>query len=252
MSQKQITVKEVSRLIQIEDGEAWTTSVVIAEQFGRPHKNVLQSLDALIADGTIERGLEIEPTLRAVPGPNGAVRQERVYRLNERAALIAMPFIGGRKSRDGQKRLVDAFLSMRKLLKQHDAYRHTAEWLESRQNGKVIRVEFTDGVKEFVEYATRQGSQNASKYYMALTKMENQALFLIGKAVGENFRDTLGTSQLLNLATAEIVAQRALREGMAKQLHYKDIYQLAKQKVLSLADLVGKTLPAKATNRIAA
>ena len=46
--------------------------------------------------------------------------------------------------------------------------------------------------------------------------------------------------------------QRALREGMAQKMYYKDIYQLAKQRVESLAAMVGKSLPGNRTRRIAA
>jgi phage regulator Rha-like protein len=244
--------KRSAGLIQISDGEAWTTSLVIAEEFGRPHKNVLQSLDALIEDGTLDRGLEIAPTIRDVAGPKGAIRQERAYRLNERAALIAMPFIGGRKSREGQKRLVDAFLAMRKFLKQQDAYRATLEWQEARASGKVVRLEFTDGVQDFVDYAIRQGSRNADKYYVALTKMEYRALFLLDHPSVAGLRDKLNVVQLVNLATAEAVAQRALRDGMAAGMHYKAIYQEAKQRVDALAAMVGKSLPGDRLRRIAA
>jgi Rha family phage regulatory protein len=244
---KPSTKHHATNLIQLESGEAWITSLVIAEEFGRPHKNVLQSLDSLIADGTIN-GLEIKP----VEYVDAKGESRRAYKLNKRAALIAMPFIGGKKSRDGQKRLVDAFLTMERHIRQQDAYRATLEWQQARASGKVIRLEFTDGVAEFVDYAERQGSRNSRKYYMALTKMEYRALFLVGQAVGEAFRNKLDVQQLVNLATAEAIAQRALREGMVQKMYYKDIYQLAKQRVESLAAMVGKTLPGNRTRRIAA
>jgi phage regulator Rha-like protein len=70
--EKQITHKHDGSLIQISDGEAWTTSLVIAEEFGRPHKNVLRAIDDLIADGTIDR-LNFEPA--DFIDKNGADRQ---------------------------------------------------------------------------------------------------------------------------------------------------------------------------------
>jgi Rha family phage regulatory protein len=245
--EKQITPRQASKLIQLSNGEAWTTSLIIAEEFGRPHKNVLRAIDELIASKEIN-GLKFEPV--EYIDEKGEAR--RMYRLDERAALIAMPFIGGKKSFDGQKRLVDAFMAMRRILRQLDAHRASAEWLEARASGKVVRLQFTDGVQEFVEYAEQQNSRNARKYYMALTKMEYRALFLIGQAVGEGFRSKLNITQLVNLATAEAIAQRALREGMAAQMYYKDIYQVAKQRVESLAAMVGKSLPGEITRRLAA
>lgn len=233
-----ITTKEAKQLIKIADGDAWTTSLVIADQFGRPHKNVLREIDGLIEDGTIDR-LSFEP----ISYTDEMNRSQRAYKLNERASLIAMPFIGGKRSREGQRKLVDAFLAMRQIIKQQDAYRTTVEWKEARQSGKVIRLTTTDVIQEFVGYAKAQGSENAENYYMQITKMEYRAIFLIDKAVGDGFRDRLNTMQLLNLATAESVAQRALKDGMDEGLHYKAIYQKAKTQIEQLGRLIGKTLP---------
>lgn len=235
-----------NQLIQIESGEAWTTSLAIAEVFDRQHKNVLRELDSLIDDGTLERELEIEPTFREVPGPNGATRRERYFRLNERAALIAMPFVGGAKSREGQKRLVDAFMAMRRLLRQHEAHGRTADWIEARSKGKEIRHDHTDVIKDFIIYAHNQGSKSASKYYMQITRMSYREIFAVGKeAVEKNFRDGLSTIQLINLATAESIIIKALQEGMAGELHYKDVYRLARDRVSSLCTLIGRTVPAR-------
>lgn len=235
-----------SKLIQIESGEAWTTSLAIAEAFGRAHRSVLESLDSLIADGTLEREHEIVPTFREIPGPNGATRQERCFRLNERAALIAMPFVGGAKSRDGQKRLVDAFMEMRRILRQHEAHGRTVDWVEARGKGKEVRHDATDAIKDLIEYAKEQGSRNAHRYYLAITRMGYREIFNIGKeAVEDNFRDGLSTTQLVNLATAETIIVRALNEGMAQGLHYKDVFRLAQNRVASLCSLIGKTVPAK-------
>lgn len=244
--QSKPVVPAANGLIQIESGEAWTTSLAIAEAFGRAHRSVLESLDTLIADGTLDRKHEIMPTMRDIPGPKGAVRQERYFRLNERAALIAMPFIGGRQSRVGQKRLVDAFMEMRSILRQHDAYGRSADWIEARAKGKEIRHDNTDVIKDFIAYAFSQGSRSAQKYYMQLTKMSYREIFVIGKeAVEKNFRDGLSTAQLVQLATAETIIIKALLEGMAKEIPYKDIYRLARDRVASLCELIGKTPPAK-------
>lgn len=242
-----INQKQSGNLIELSNGEAWTTSLIIADEFGRRHADVLKSIDALIADSTLN---ERDFSLVDYRDAKGEAR--RAFRLTERAALIAMPFIGGRKSREGQKRLVDAFMAMRRVLKQHDAHRASAEWLEARASGKVARLTFTDGVQDFVEYAIRQGSTNADQYYRALTKMEYRALFLIEHRSVTGMRDQLNTVQLVNLATAEAVAQRALRDGMAAGMHYKAIFQEAKQRVEALASLIGKSLPGNDARRLAA
>jgi Rha family phage regulatory protein len=99
----------VASLCRVSDqGEIVTDSLVIAEEFGRAHKNVLASLDSLIEDNVIN-GLDFKP----VEYRDGKGEFRRAIELTERGALIAMPFIGGRKSKEGQVRLVNAFISMR-------------------------------------------------------------------------------------------------------------------------------------------
>jgi Rha family phage regulatory protein len=104
-------VPSATCLVRLRQGQLVTSSPIIAVEFARRHDNVLQSLDSLIADGTLNH-LEF----KAVKYIDEKGEARRAIELTERGALIAMPFIGGKKSRLGQVRLVDAFLAMRSLL----------------------------------------------------------------------------------------------------------------------------------------
>lgn len=101
----------VSALVHMRHGEPVTDSVSIAHEFARAHKSVLRTLDSLVADGTLN-GHDFVP----VEYVDAKGEKRRAIELNERGALVAMPFIGGRNSRAGQSRLVDAFLAMRQRL----------------------------------------------------------------------------------------------------------------------------------------
>ena len=48
---------------------------------------------------------------------------------------------------------------------------------------------------------------------------------------------------ITKIQPAERIAQKAIRDGIAMQMHYKKIYQLAKQRVVTFAELVGQTKP---------
>lgn len=98
--------------VREEDGKIVTDSQIIADQFERRHGNVLTSLDGLIADGTLS-----QLDFKSAEYLDEQSKPRRMFELTERGALIAMPFIGGRKSRQGQVRLVDAFTSMRDELR---------------------------------------------------------------------------------------------------------------------------------------
>jgi Rha family phage regulatory protein len=98
-------------VVQVYSDQLFVDSNAIAELFARPHKNVMRDIDALIENGTISR-LSLEP--RNYTDIRGKVQPS--YRLTERDALVLMPFIGGRKAAEGQAKLVDEFLLMRKML----------------------------------------------------------------------------------------------------------------------------------------
>jgi len=107
-------------LAHLHHGVPVTDSLTIAREFGRRHDNVLQTLESLIADGTVGR-LDFKETSYV----DNSNRSQRAIELTERGALIAMPFIGGRNSRAGQVRLVDAFMLLRQRAAEHRSESHT-------------------------------------------------------------------------------------------------------------------------------
>lgn len=157
--------QSLGQIVVITHGTPTTTSVVIAEKFCRPHKNVLQSIDGLIQNGTIDR-LDFKPIFYT----DEMNREQRAYQLSERAALISMPFIGGKKSRDGQRILVDAFLAARGEITRLRRMHTDPTWQQARIEGQTARREETDVIKAFVEYAIQQGSKSASRYFLCITK----------------------------------------------------------------------------------
>jgi phage regulator Rha-like protein len=93
----------MNNLVTLNNGVASTTSLIIAEQFGRKHSHVIRSIEKVIGRYGIVPTSYLDATNHAY----------KMYELPEREALIVMPFIGGQKSIDGQERLVDAFLAIR-------------------------------------------------------------------------------------------------------------------------------------------
>ena len=152
-------------------------------------------------------------------------------------AFLAMGFTG-KKAAHWKEAYINAFNAMEKRLTKNT---QDLEWKQARLQGKQARKSFTDEVKTFVEYATEQGSGSAFRYYGNLTTMEYKALELIErscKKVPDDFRDTLDSMDLCFLATAEQVAKNSLKEGMNRELPYKEIFKLAKRRVEDFARTV--------------
>jgi len=89
--------------------------------------------------------------------------------------------------------------------------------------------------------ANKSATMSRKRYYANISKMENQALFLLEQKY-KNLRDALDIHQLSTVKSADMIVMKALSDGMAQGLHYKDIYKLAKLRVESFAEIIGKTL----------
>lgn len=102
-----------------------------------------------------------------------------------------------------------------------------------RAEGKMIRRAKTDAIQEFIEYAKSNGSQASERYYQIITKATNDIL-----NIGAGQRDNLTTNQLEHLAMVERVIANALKDGVSKNLNYKDIYKLAATKARQVYGIV--------------
>lgn len=230
-------------IVEICGGKLLCDSRVLAEKFGKQHKNVLQKIDKLKRD--LENLTAETLTVRKVKFPLSFEEKEhlssrgqtyRYVRMNKPAySLLVMEF-SGKKAFKTKLLFNDAFYQMEQALLRQD----NLEWKGTREQGKQIRLELTDEIKIFVEYAVNQGSKSAHRYYGNISKMQYVALGWIAynEKVSKDFRDTLDSMDLNHLLAAENVARKALLEGMDKELHYKDIFQLAKSTVMQLADIM--------------
>ncbi len=211
----------LSLIIHGDNNQICIDSRNIAKQFGRNHKNVLQTLDNLLADGTISR-LESKPSNYVKRG-----KEYRRYELNKAGFLKAMPFIGGRKSREGQRRFVDEFLRLEAALERQAKERTSMAYQVARSSGKNSRGVLTDAIQEFVAYAKQQGSNNADRYFPSITKAIQKSILAIDPHVTD-VRELLTAIQLANLSICELTAAQVLTEGMVLKLPYKEIYQMMK------------------------
>ena len=125
-----------------------------------------------------------------------------------------------------KKELVRQFYAMRRLLME----RQTQVWQETRYQGKLTRKAETDVIKQLVDYAKKQGSQNADKLYMTYSKLAN-------KIAGIDSRDAADVMQLNNLSVIENIILHCVQLGILEDKHYKQIYQDCKQRLMSYQEI---------------
>lgn len=221
-------------LVFQEKKELWTTSNLIAENFGKAHKHVLNKIDTLLEnlENLTDENLAVKHPEKFIEEnfENDRNREYRRYKLNKPAFTLLLMQFSGKKVIKAQRIFNQAFYEM----EQHILKMSNQSFQLAREQGKQARLEVTNSIKDLVEYATRQGSRNAKFYYSTITTETYKALGYLakGEKVKTGFRDYLDTFQLSELFIAEHYATQEIIKGMKEKLHYKEIYINAKNKVI--------------------
>lgn len=222
----------MNEIVNIQHRQAVTTSLKIAEVFGKKHKDVLRAIERISADLPEVSRRNFAP--RDYTDERG--KTWKTYEVNRDGfTLLAMGFTG-KKALIFKLQFIEAFNKMEKAL----LNQLNLSWQEQRAESKTARRVATDTIARFVDYAANQGSTSARMYYQNITKMTHNALFLVKQASPRPFRDMLDNMQLSFLTTAEYLIQQAIEDGMTAALHYRDIYQLARQRVEHYAEHLPK------------
>lgn len=240
------TVLDIPRadqaLVYADKGLVFTDTLKVAERFGKRHKNVLQAYDSLPKDDFSR--LNFQPSDYV----DERGKPQRLVRMTWKGfSMLAMGFTG-QKAYLWKQQFLDAFEMMgQEINRRRDTIserRARLDWQQARLEGKDARKHEVDTIAAFVEYATAQGSSNARHYYANVTTMTYKALFMVeqGLKIPNKLRDLLNGMQLSFLTTAEYVCANAIKDGMARELHYKEIYTMAKARVEQYAASVGRTL----------
>jgi Rha family phage regulatory protein len=219
------------KLVEINGEKLTTTSLIIAGQFGRRHGNVLNKLDVLVERGRIK--------IESSSYKNSQNKEQRMFVLDERSFLIAMPFIGGKKSEEGQVRLVDEFLRLQKELSRIREHRLSIDWKEARANGKCIRSNLSGVIQCLERLADQQGGLKSEKkenrhYYETITKMIYKEL--LGDSSLKKIRDEVDSLTLVFLSICEQSCAAEIERLVAIGVDYHDIYSEAKKRVITTVE----------------
>lgn len=217
-------------MVEVKRGKVYCTSLMFAEKFEMNHKHVLEKIRKLTVECSAMKKEFSEEEFT-----NKRNRKYPMFVMSEKGFMFLVMNSGAKEQNmsklwEVQIIFIEAFKNMEKLLLKQQTNQNNVEWLKHRELGKTQRLELTDTIKEFVDYATSQGSTSAKRYYGNITKMEYKALNFIqlGKP---KLRETLDTLELYQLLLAEDICKRSIKKNMENDCHYKEIYILAKQDV---------------------
>ena len=228
--------------VEIYNDEARCGTFALAKGFERDHHRVLALIEKYktrflrLNNNSRLNGFVI----RRVPVTKAGRPTDEIMLNQKQFIFLGTLFRNTERVLDFKEKLANDFVETIISLQSQRVDTKTREWLENRATGKIVRLDETDTIKDFVEYAKLQGSQNADNYYVALSKCVNAQLFIVdGKF--KNVREVMTATQLLDVKFADKIVANGLVEGMEQGLPYKEIYTLVKDRLITLAKMYGQS-----------
>ena len=233
-----------------KDDQFWTTSLDIAEKFGKMHKDVLKAIRNLECPEEF-KWRNFAPLSQTVRGGT----QEYYMISRDGFTLLAMGFTG-KEAIQWKIRYIEAFNRMeqtiRKFLRQKER-QLTLEWKKAREEGKISRRTTTDAIQEFCELAKSQGSQHSQFYYKSITDLIYDAAIIPGghKEIARrkkelkksNGREVMTLEELLKVEIIErFIVSRASKEALEGNKFYRDVYHSLKESLLRYGEMIEKRL----------
>ena len=233
-------------LVVIHGNELRCGTWLISEGFERKHAKVLElckkyekEMMEFENNKSLSKGFIINKIPKKTAG-----QPVREFLLNEGQTLFLGTLFRAKSGNDKVLRfkvkLAKDFIKQKKIINSLTKQRQNPEWVKNRAEGKIARRSETDTIKDFVEYATIQGSTHANKYYMLFTKLCNDQMFICNGKF-KNKREVMSASQLCEIKFADTIVSKWIINGMAQELPYKEIYQLVKEKIIAFAEIYGKS-----------
>ena len=211
----------MDELVVMRRKEAMTTSLMVAEVFHKRHDHVLRDI----------QNLDCSTEFRLLNFGESSYQNEQnkkqpMYYMTKDGFTFLVMGYRGKKAAEFKEAYISAFNKMEKFITE----KQSAEYLEARAAGKLVRKEETDTIKKLVEYAKEQGSGHADMLYVTYTKLAN-------KIVGISKREEASTIQLSNLTFIERAIWHTIEDGMKLGMYYKEIYKSCKAKIEQIQTL---------------
>ena len=208
-------------LVIINNDTPVTTSLKVAEVFGKEHRNVIRDIRDVIkqAGGMLknEQTPMFEETTY-IHEQNGQTYP--MYYLNRDGfTLLAMGF-NGKKALNFKLQYIKAFNRMEEKLKQLLSEGKNQIWFEVRQQAKDTYKDLGSVKKLFIEYARHQGYDGENKYIYSNLAIKTNQFVGLPKRGG---RDSGTIPQLNVLSIIENGMRETLIHGMDEGLHYTRI-----------------------------
>lgn len=226
----------VAPLVELDHGEVWTTSLLIAEKFGKQHKNVIQAI------GNLECSMEFAGlNFQLSEYTDSTGRTLPMYRVSRDGFSFLCMGFSGSKAAVWKEAFIGAFNRMEQELRRIAIQHASPDWIEARQSGKADRRDLTDAVQALCQRAHERGDSTTTLHLWetAATRVVTSALFETNGERITAIRDRLTARQLRRLGMAEEVYARALDSLIDTKAHHRAVNEQGKVAVLAFAAATG-------------
>lgn len=213
----------MEELVIIREDEVVCDNLQISSMFKKNHQHILRDIDKLTVQNWTVKNMFKESSYKA---ENGQVYR-KFYINRDGFSLLAMGFTG-KKALEWKLKYIQAFNEMEKKLKE----KQSVQWQQTRLESKNTRKLEAEEIKQLVQYAKAQGSENAEKYYITLSKLANKTV-----GISSTERERANINQLNTLILVENIINHRIQEGIKQGLHYKEIYQSCKERLKQFKEI---------------
>jgi Rha family phage regulatory protein len=205
-----------------------TTSLLIAEKFGKTHKVVLRAIRNMECSEKFSR-CNFVPCFYKKKG-----REYQYFEMTRNGfSMLVMGFTGA-KSYIWKEEYINLFDKMFTRLKQIDKERSSVDWMKDRIDGKIQRRKLTDKLLPFVLYSEDQGHiGTARNAYSNFTRLVNKYADI---KAGE--RDLLTGDMLRRVGFLENIIESKVQELMVIDMNCKEIYAECKTAISKISEMV--------------
>lgn len=238
-------------LIEINGDKVSASSLVVAKEFGKKHKDVLRKIDDSFKS-TNQEVLEFTRrnfTLSEYKDSSG--KSNKTYLMTDRGfSELSMGFTG-EKAKLVRIRFIDAFEKAIKEIQRLREQSLSIDWQEARTKGKEIRTVLTDAIKSYEQHADRQGGWVKNKKTGEPTKPENRRYYsLVSSEIYaqlftdrklKKIRNKLDVLQLQFLMICESACADEIKKLVDLDTEYHEIYQAAKKRLTETVDALSLT-----------
>lgn len=226
-------------IVKHSGNQVFANSENVAAVFHKRHDNVLGAITNLIQKlSTNDRNPALYFKDRNYIGQDG--KQHPCFNLTRLGFDLLVLGFNGKKAFEFKLIYIERFNAMSESLLVMQANKLNHEWNEQRNTGKETHRLYTDTGELFLAYAkVQRGNDDYRKhFYVNLGKAKLKALFTFDVDIKPS-RDLLSKRQIRAVEQADMIADKALHEGIGLGLAYKEIYKNAVVAVQAFGSLIG-------------